>query len=130
VGKDISITFPSAKNDQLHMGRSLCLITSQSDFCPVLITKLLFLGFGLCFGTTGAYRSFGNFRIQRESLLHPPHTGQVTQRLTGDRTPPQPPRGGWRCVRAGATDKSVKMSGVTAAFTASASSKDVMHIGR
>jgi hypothetical protein len=67
VGKDISITFPSAKNDQLHMSWFSCLVTSESDFCPVWIMKLFFQHFGLCCGTTAADSSFGNFRIQWEA---------------------------------------------------------------
>jgi hypothetical protein len=50
AGDDIVVTFPSAKNDQLHLGRSSCLVASGSDFCPVRITKLYFQRFGLHFG--------------------------------------------------------------------------------
>jgi hypothetical protein len=63
AGDDIVITFPSAKNDQLHLGRSSCLVASGSDFCPVRITRLYFQRFGLAAGD----KSFVNFRIRREA---------------------------------------------------------------
>jgi hypothetical protein len=67
AGDDIIITFPTAKNDQLHIGRSSCLVASSSDFCPVCITRLFFQHFGLRFGLAAGDRSFVNFRIRREA---------------------------------------------------------------
>ncbi len=50
AGEDIIITFPTVKNDQLHMCRSSCLVASSSAFCAVRITRLYFQYFGLAAG--------------------------------------------------------------------------------
>jgi hypothetical protein len=129
AGDDIVVTFPSAKNDQLHLGRSSCLVASGSDFCPVRITKLYFQRFGLRFGLAAGDKSFINFRIRREASRVLPIRDKslsASQATTDLRT--LLTAAGVACP--GATDKSVKMSGVTAAFAAGASSEEVMHIGR
>jgi hypothetical protein len=129
AGSDIVVTFPFAKNDQLHMGRSSCLVASGSDFCPVQITKLFFCRFDLHFGMAAADKTFVNFLIRREAARVVPlrNTSLSASQATA----------GLRHLLASAgvfcpsaTDKSVKMSGVTAAFAAGASSEVVMHIGR
>jgi hypothetical protein len=104
-------------------------VASGSDFCPVRITKLYFQRFGLRFGLAAGDNSFVNFRIRREasrvlpirdkSLSASQATADLRSLLAA---------AGVACP--GATDKSVKMSGVTAAFAAGASSEEVMHIGR
>jgi len=38
VDSDILVTFPSAKNDQFHEGRSSFLMASDSPYCPVKLT--------------------------------------------------------------------------------------------
>jgi hypothetical protein len=130
AGTDILITFPSAKNDQLHRGQSSCLVASASHFCPLyIITRLFFQRFGLSFGAAADDQTFVNFQLRRTNTGVVPirHRSVSASQATAD----------LRCllVASGvaclaATDKSVKMSGVTAAFTAGASTEDVMHIGR
>jgi hypothetical protein len=123
------LVFPSAKNNQLHLGRSSCLVASGSDFCPVRITRLFFQRFGLRFGLTTGDQSFVNFRIRREASRVLPirdkslSASQATADLRALLA-----AAGVACP--GATDKSLKMSGVTAAFAAGASSEEVMHISR
>jgi len=39
-GEDLVITFPSAKNDQFHEGRSTVLEANGSNFCLVALVKL------------------------------------------------------------------------------------------
>jgi hypothetical protein len=91
----------------------------------VRITKLYFQRFGLAAGD----RSFINFLIRREAYQVLPirdkslSASQATADLCALLA-----AAGVACP--GATDKSVKMSGVTAAFAAGASSEEVMHIGR
>jgi hypothetical protein len=120
AGDNIIITFPTAKNDQLHLGRSSCLVASGSDFCPVRIIRLFFQRFGLAAGD----KSFVNFCIQREaSRVLPIRDKSLSADLRALLA-----AAGVTCP--GATDKSVKMLGVTAAYAAGASSEEVMHIGR
>jgi len=47
---DIIITFPHAKNDQLHQGKMTCLAATGTPLCPVRITRLFFRRFGLRMG--------------------------------------------------------------------------------
>ncbi len=128
VGADIVITFPSAKNDQFHKGNQSCLAATGTAFCPVRITKLFFWRFGLQFGAQANDTTPLNFRLRRlgEATV-PVRTGllsraqstrdlQALLRAVGIATP--------------ATEKSVKMAGVSAAFAAGATPVQVMHAGR
>ena len=129
VGDDILVTFPSAKNDQLHRGRQSCLAASASPYCPVRLTKLYFRRFGLHFGALTADPSFLNFQLRRDRARTLPifHHSLSASTATADLRR--------LLARVGAphqslTDKSVKMSSATAAFVSGASTEDVMHAGR
>jgi hypothetical protein len=129
VGTDILITFPSAKNDQLHRGQSSCLVASASHFCPVRITRLFFQRFGLSFGAAADDQTFVNFQLRRTNTGVVPirHKSVSASQATADLRRLLASSG---VACPAATDKSVKMSGVTAAFAAGASTEDVMHVGR
>ena len=47
LGDCIELTFTSCKNDQFHKGSSCILVSNQSEFCPVKLTRLYFERFGL-----------------------------------------------------------------------------------
>lgn len=128
VGDDILITFPKSKNDQYHKGQQSCLASNPTPFCPVRICKIYFSRFGLKFGEQGADDSFLLFQLRREkgesvpiknSLLSPSQATTDLRKLLAAVGVHRP-----------VTDKSTKMTGVTAAFSAGASTEDVMHIGR
>jgi len=128
VGTDILLTFPSAKNDQLHQGRDSCLVATDTEFCPVKICRIFFRRFGLSFGAAAADQSFVNFRLRRDRGLAVPikHSCLSASQATADLRALLRAVGVDRPV----TDKSIKMAGVTSAFAAGASTEDVMHIGR
>ena len=131
VGSNILITFPTAKNDQLHQGRQSCLKATDSPYCPVRVTRRYFARFGLRFGAAENDTSFVNFQLRRQgaggalatipakSLSASTATEDLRKLLTA---------AGVQVV--GLTDKSVKMAGVTAAFESGATPEDVMHAGR
>jgi hypothetical protein len=129
VGDSIMITFPSAKNDQFHQGRSSFLVPTSTPYCPVAITKAYFRRFGLRFGQESGDSSFVNFQLRHHAATLLPIFHRSLSASTATRD--------LRLLFAAAglpgvpiTDKSIKMAGVSAAFAAGASTEDVMHIGR
>jgi hypothetical protein len=126
---DILITFPHAKNDQLHQGQSSFLVASDSEYCPVRLTKLYFRKFGLHFGMEAGDNTFVNFQLRRHAAVTAviPHRSLST---TGATEHLRKLLAAVGLPNTAVTDKSVKMAGVTAAYEAGASSEDVMHIGR
>jgi hypothetical protein len=67
VRDDILITFPHAKNDQLHQGQSSFLVATGSVYCPVRLTKLYFRKFDLRFGSAAADPTYVNFQLRRHA---------------------------------------------------------------
>jgi hypothetical protein len=130
IDDDIMITFPTAKNDQLHKGQHSCLAaTPHSALCPVRITKLYFRRFQLKFGAAAKDESFVNFQLRRQTchtipILHktisPSSAKKDLQTLLAKHDIPHE----------GITDKAPKMTGVTEAFEAGATETEVMHGGR
>lgn len=129
VDNDILVTFPSSKNDQMHNGQQSCLAATDSPLCPVRITKLYFRRFGLRMGAAANDCSFISFRLRRESARLLPIRDSVlsSTRANSD----------WRQLLAfcghpvpTATDKTPKMTGVTAAFDAGATALEVSQVGR
>ncbi len=49
-GDRIEITFPSAKNDQYHKGRTTCVVSHDSEVNPVVIIRTYFTLCGFKFG--------------------------------------------------------------------------------
>ena len=129
LGPDIMLTFPSAKNDQLHQGRQSCLAASDSPYCPVRVTTLFFRRFGLRFGPAAADGSFVNFQLRRHQAVLIPifHRSLSATAATADL---RRLLGRVGVSTPSLTDKSVKMAGVTAAFESGATAEDVMHVGR
>jgi hypothetical protein len=130
VGPDIMITFPTAKNDQLHNGQQSCLVAvPHQDLCPVRITKLYFRRFFLSFGSDANDCSFLNFQLRHQSLRLVPilHKSICRSTATKDLQDLLAKHG---VESAGVTDKTIKVTGVTSAFEAKATETDVMHIGR
>ena len=134
VGNDICITFPSAKNDQLHQGRSSYLVASDSPFCPVRLTHLYFRCFHLSFGLQSNDKTFLNFQLRRHQstggarIVPIPSRSLSASQATADLRKLYAAAGITQPARL--SDKSFKMAGVTAAFAAGASAEDVMHAGR
>jgi hypothetical protein len=129
VGNDILITFPSAKNDQMHEGRTSCLVATGTPYCPVRLATLYFRRFGLTFGSAAGDASFVNFQVRRAAGTTLP----IKHKTLSYTTATEDLRAALRSIGvdpAGISDKSVKMSGVTAAFAAGASTEEVMHLGR
>jgi hypothetical protein len=123
------VTFPSSKNDQMHRGQQSCLAATNSPLCPVRITKLYFRRFGLRMGAEQNDESFVSFRLRRQSArLLPIKTSVLSSsQATQD----------WRNLLAfcghsvpKATDKTPKMTGVTAALEAGATPLEVSQQGR
>ena len=128
VGPDIVITFPAAKNDQFHKGQQSVLPASGGDFCSVHICEIFFRRFHLRFGAQEADDSFLLFQLRKSGgeLLPIGSRCLAASTATSDLRRLLAAVGIHRPV----TDKSVKMSGVTAAFAAGATTTEVMHIGR
>jgi hypothetical protein len=129
VGPDIVITFPSAKNDQLHEGRTSVLAANGSLYCPARLAIAYFRCFGLRFGHAANDTSFVNFQLRRAagSLRPIPHRSLSYTGATEDLRETLAAVG---VDPTGTSDKSIKMAGVTAAYQAGATSEEVMHLGR
>ena len=128
-GPDIVITFPSAKNDQLHEGRTSFLVATDSPYCPVRLARLYFRCLGIRFGAATGDTSYVNFQLRRQAA----HTVPILHKSLGYTTATEDLRSLFRAAGLTTTkisDKSVKMAGVTAAFAAGATTEDVMHAGR
>jgi hypothetical protein len=124
------ITFPTAKNDQLHNGQQTCLVASPaSALCPVRITKLYFKHFFLTLGVAANDCSFVNFQLRHQSCRLVPIFRRSICRSTAT-SDLQALLAKHGIEAAGVTDKTIKVTGVTSAFAAKASETDVMHIGR
>ena len=129
VDGDILVTFPAAKNDQLHRGNQSCLRKVDSPVCPVALAHAFFQRFGLRFGGAAGDSSFVNFQLRRErgqtlpvfsrTLSYSAATSDLRSLLLHAGLNPDV-----------VTDKSIKMAGVTAAFSAGATAEDLMHAGR
>lgn len=128
-GPDVIVTFPSAKNGQLHRGRKSALVHTDSPYCPVRITVAFFRRFGLRFGAAAAESSLVNFQLRQESAsLLPIRSKSLSATSATADLRSLLARVGFSEDRL--TDKSVKMAGVTAAYEAGATCEDVMHAGR
>jgi len=129
AGPDIMITFPSAKNDQHHEGRSSIILAGDTNYCPVKITKLFFSRVGLRFGAEAQDDSFVNCRFRRT-----PTGLQPAKNLCLSAS------GSTEALRHSFTlagifipkisDKSVKMAGVTAAYDTGATPEQIRVQGR
>jgi hypothetical protein len=126
---DIMITFPFAKNDQMHQGRLSCLAATNTPLCPVRIAKLYFTRFGLRMGAAAGNTSSICFQLRRETgrllpirqkVLSDSQASADVKRLLAHCGFPSPR----------ATHKTPKMTGVTAAFAAGATEVEVAQIGR
>jgi hypothetical protein len=131
IKDDIMITFPMAKNDQLHQGQQTCLAAAPgSDLCPVRITKLYFRRFFLRFGEKENDSSFVNFQLRHQTMRLVPILNKSICRTTATSDLRK------LCAKHGisgadkVTDKTVKVTGVTQAFTLGASETEVCHGGR
>jgi hypothetical protein len=68
VAEDILVTFPRAKNDQFHEGRSSFLNAAPDDpYCPVKLVINYFNRFSLAFGAAANDPSFVNFQLQKQA---------------------------------------------------------------
>jgi hypothetical protein len=119
------ITFPKAKNDQFHKGRSSFLNTAPGDpYCPVTLVKGYFRRFDLKFGMEAADSSFVNFQLRRQvGGLRAIKTSSLSASGATDALRAA------GCPDAKISGKSVKMAGVMAAYAAGALSTDVIHAG-
>ncbi len=128
VGPDIVVTFPAAKNDQFHKGNQSCLVATGTAFCPVRITRIFFFRFGLRFGEAEGDLTFVNFQLRKADATSRPIPGSRLSRsqATADLGALLRAAG----VQVRATEKSIKMAGVSAMFQAGATALEVMHTGR
>jgi len=130
VKDDIVITFPTAKNDQLHKGQETCIAaTPDSPLCPVRITKLYFKRFFLRFGREQGDESFVNFQLRHQTYRLVPIYNKTISRSSAvsDLRKLLAKHG---ISYNGVTDKSVKVTGVTETFAAGATETEVTHQGR
>jgi hypothetical protein len=128
-GEDLVITFPSAKNDQFHEGRSTVLAANGTNFCPVALVKLYYARFGFRFGLQQGderalncviRRSAGRVYADRKQVASLSVSRQnLTELFVYMGQDPT-----------GKTHKSVKMTGVTETLEAGVPLPDVGHHGR
>jgi len=129
IDDDIMVTFPFAKNDQMHQGKLSCLAATNTPICPVRITHLFFRRFGLRMGVAANDTSSICFQLRRETtrlfpikhkILSASQASIDVKRLLAHCGFPSPK----------ATHKTPKMTGVTAAFDNDATEVEVAQIGR
>ena len=128
-GTSITVTFPSAKNDQYHEGQSSCLVSSDKAVDPVKIVRKYFHMCGFKFGSEAGDSSLLNCVIRRKktgwiadgrkAVSYSVSTKNVRDMLAGVLEKES------KC-----TDKSFKMLGVTRTLEAGTALEEVMHHGR
>ena len=127
-GESIEVYFPSAKNDQFHQGKTTFLMPNNTVFCPVQLTKLYFIRFGLNMGEKTDL-SFVNFRLKKCGKNSIPVLSESVSYNTAV-----------KCTRSLLTkngfnakdisEKSAKMEGVTQSLKAGATVEELMWLGR
>jgi len=128
-GDSIEITFPSAKNDQYHNGRTTVVVANDTAVNPVEIIRNYFKLCGFKFGRANGDKSYLNcvmrrskagwFADGRRSISYATSTKNVQDMVSSvglDAT--------------GLTDKSFKMLGVTRTVNKGAALDDVAQHGR
>ena len=129
VGEDLLITFPKAKNDQLHEGRTTMLAANQGDTCPVRLVKLYYKRFGLKFGEAASDTSYLHCRIRKHGGRHyADKKHQASMSLAAEELKGILAEMGEES--GGVSDKSFKMLGVTRTLEAGASAEQVSLHGR
>jgi hypothetical protein len=129
VGLNMEITFPSAKNDQMHQEQVTALAVNGMEMCPVRLTALYFGRFGLKFGQENEDRTYLHFRIRKErgqwarDVRWPASASKTREEL-------QRLLGSMDIDKKGVTDKSFKMLGVTSMLEKGAQSSEVALYGR
>ena len=128
-GDHLKIFFKRSKNDQFYQG-SMCVIAAQdSATCPVKLIRLYFQRFGLVFASDRSTGTYLNFRLQK--------TAGSWKALPGSRLSQSAATDRMRATLAKVTpdahkftEKSFKVSGVTALLDAGESLENVMLAGR
>ena len=134
----IEITFPAAKNDAHHEGRSTPLPRKTGSFCPWTITVMYFKRFDLRFKTsTMTDSSYVNCHVKRQrargaimTVAEPTRTLCYSNAVQQARDLLDKHIGTHGFPGAAYTEKSAKMEGVTRALDAGMTTTDAMHHGR
>ena len=126
-GDSIEITFPSAKNDQLHEGKSTFLVANNSAFCPVNITKIYFKRMNMRMDQQD--ESYINCRLgNKNGLMFPIKNTQISYSTAVKHTRDLLQENGFDSI--GISEKSAKMEGVTQTLNSGATLEEVMWLGR
>jgi hypothetical protein len=128
-GDSIRITFPSAKNDQYHNGRTTCLVANDTEVNPVEIVRSYFKLCNFKFGRQNGDTSLVNctmrrtktswFADGRRGVCYSTSTKNVQDMVSAVGIDPT-----------GITDKSFKMLGVTRTVNLGVQLDDVALHGR
>lgn len=128
-GQSIQINFPSAKNDQMHKGKTTCLVMNDTEINPVAILRMYFRLCKFKFGAANGDTSLLNCVIRRNKkgwyadgrrgISYSAATKNLRAMMSSI---------GVNVDRL--TDKSVKMLGVTKSLDSGMNTDEVMHQGR
>ena len=129
VGEDVHITFPKAKNDQMHNGQVTVMKKNGTELCPVAMTHRYFRLLGLRMGEQNGDRRHLFCRIRKAGGSWAACSGQpasaskarenLKQLLDKSGIPSK-----------GVSDKSFKMLGVTGMMEAGMTAEEVSIHGR
>jgi len=129
-GEDLLVTFPGAKNDQMHEGRSTMLIRNNELLCPVTWMELYYKRFGMKFGVYGGDHTplhcrINNDKGRRYALKEQDVASAATATEGLNELLKEMGIVGHRI-----TDKSFKSLGVTRTMQNGASAEEVAMLGR
>ena len=125
----LQITFPSAKNDQLHNGQITILQANGSNMCPVRLAVIYCQQLGLVMGREGKDERFLSCRIRKSAGVWTADPGAPVS-LSKSREELKELLGKTDNGKKGITDKSFKMLGVTSMYKAGATPEEVGLHGR
>ena len=123
-GPDLMVTFPKAKNDQLHQGKCTLLKANDGPVCPVRAMKLMFKRFEYKFGKEGGDESYLHCRIRRSGGRRVAD-GKFQASMSLAREELQAIMAAIGRDGSTVTDKSFKMLGVTRTLEGGAKVEDV-----
>ena len=134
LGDCIQIHFPSAKNDQYHMGNDNIISDEDSAYSFVKLTRTYFKRFGLQFGNSGTSdENFINFQVRAVKQSD----GSVTQLADGRRSLSRSQSFDdskklfkFLGYDGSYSEKSAKMTGVKLAFEAKGTPEQIRDLGR
>ena len=129
VGTDLLVTFPTAKNDQMHNGQTTILKANGTDMCPVRITHKFCQIVGLKIGSDHKDSRHLHCRIRKQAGGWAAVAGGPASASKAREELAKLLRSSGMCDK-GITDKSFKMLGVTRMMEAGASADETALHGR